>query len=137
MVTIFDQARKTEAKKSKAKSKATSKARGRSRNDVCKMLPDRDDKEMLLHWLRLGVKMLMEHGLKYFLWRKWKLGDVDLVMGDVKLEDFDQMQEFIDHLCENVFGDGQYMVLVLGRIDESLEHAEAWHTSTHEGYATG
>ena len=35
MVTIFDQARKTEAQKSKAKNKATSKARGRSRNDVC------------------------------------------------------------------------------------------------------
>ena len=42
-------------------------------------------------------------------------------MDNVKLEDFDQVQEFIEYLQTNVYRDAQYMTLVLGQVDEILE----------------
>ena len=118
-VTIFDQARSTEALRSKTKTKKTS--RGRTRSDVYKMIEDLQDKELLLHWQKLQVKTQLEQGLEFTLWRKWKPGDVGKLMDDVKLEDFDQVQEFIEYLQTNVYSDAQYMTLVLGRVDEILE----------------
>ena len=118
-VTIFDQARSTEALRLKAKAKKT--GRGRSRSDVYKMLLDLQDKELLLRWQKLQVKTQLDQGLEFTLWRKWKPGDVGKLMDDVKLEDFDQVQEFIEYLLNNVYGDAQYMTLVLGRVDEILQ----------------
>ena len=118
-VTIFDQARSTEVLRLKAKAKKT--GRGRSQSDAYKMLVDLQDKELLLRWQKLQVKTQLDQGLEFTLWRKWKPGDVDKLMDDIRLEDFDQVQEFIEHLLNNVYGDAQYMPLVLGLVDEIME----------------
>ena len=94
------------------KTKKTS--RGRFRSDIYKMIEDLQDKELLLRWQKLQVKTQLEQDLEFMLWRKWKPGDVDKLMDDVKLEDFDQVQEFIEFLQTNVYGDAQCMTLVLG-----------------------
>ena len=61
--TIFDQARRTEALRSKEKTKKTS--RGRNRSDVFKMIEDLQDKELLLCWQKLQVKTQLEQGLEF------------------------------------------------------------------------
>ena len=119
-ITIFDEARSSEALRLKTKGKSK-KVRGRSKVDVFRMLEEMQDKELLLRWQKLQVKTQLEQGLEFTLWRKWKPGDVDKLMDDFKLVDFDQVQDFIEFLQTNVYGDAQYMPLVLGRIDEILE----------------
>ena len=118
-LTIFDQARRTEALRSKTKTKKMS--RGRTQSDVYKVIEDLQNKELLLRWQKLQVKTQFEQGLEFTLWRKWKPGDIDKLMDDVKLEDFDQVQEFIEFLQTNIYSDAQYMTLVLGQVDEILE----------------
>ena len=62
-VTIFDQARSTEALRLKTKAKKM--GRGRSWSDIYKMLEDLHNKELLLCWQKLQVKTQLEQGLEF------------------------------------------------------------------------
>ena len=80
------------------KAKNKKMGRGCSQNDIYKTLVDLQDKELLLCWQKQQVKTQLEQGLEFTLWQKWKPSDISKLMGNARLEDFDQVQEFIEHL---------------------------------------
>ena len=87
------------------------------------MIKDMKDRSMLEWYTMPKIKEWSDQGVDLSVWQKWKPSDIENLMGSTLLGDVNSVQDFINHLDQNFYRDCQYMLLVLGRAEETLEQS--------------